>query len=198
MNTGMQDGANLAWKIALIQRGAASATLLQTYQSERHPVGAAVVHQSGLLLKAGLVSGPLQFARDHLAPLALSIPALQRQFIAFLTEEAVSYRHGPLADGTGHRHGARSGDVWPLSAGVQAELFVIGGDCEGEAPETFGGPQGLPLSVTRIPADDHWGAALGHGSGAVLVRPDGVIASVGQDVATATRWCSQHLRGART
>ena len=54
MNTGMQDAANLAWKVALVQRGAADPSLLETYQSERHPVGAAVVKQSGAMLKVAM------------------------------------------------------------------------------------------------------------------------------------------------
>jgi 2-polyprenyl-6-methoxyphenol hydroxylase-like FAD-dependent oxidoreductase len=194
MNTGMQDAANLAWKIALVQRGAVSASLLATYQAERHPVGAAVVRQSGLLLKAAMATGPLRFARNHLAPIALSIPQLQRQFVAFLTEEAVSYRHGPLADGSGHRHGARSGEVWPLSPGAQAELILLGDAARDEAPETFGGPNGFPLTVTRVDPDGRRAVALGQDSGAVLVRPDGVVASVGADAATAMAWFSQHLQ----
>lgn len=35
MNTGMQDALNLGWKLALTVSGAASSTLLQTYESER-------------------------------------------------------------------------------------------------------------------------------------------------------------------
>jgi hypothetical protein len=187
MNTGMQDAANLAWKIALVQRGAASAELLTTYHDERHPVGAAVVRQSGLLLKAGMATGPARFARDHLAPIAVSIPELRRRFVAFLTEEAVSYRHGPLADGTGHRHGAHSGDVWPLSLGAQAELVLVGdASRDGDVPQTFAGPNGFPLTVTRAGADSPAARALGHDRGAILVRPDGVVASLADDAATAT------------
>ena len=37
MNTGMQDALNLGWKLALTASGAASPTLLQTYESERLP-----------------------------------------------------------------------------------------------------------------------------------------------------------------
>ena len=43
MNTGVQDAANLAWKLALVARGRAGSDLLDTYNDERHPVGAAVV-----------------------------------------------------------------------------------------------------------------------------------------------------------
>jgi 2-polyprenyl-6-methoxyphenol hydroxylase-like FAD-dependent oxidoreductase len=39
MNTGVQDAHNLAWKIAGVLQGWASATLLETYGAERRPVG---------------------------------------------------------------------------------------------------------------------------------------------------------------
>ncbi|KAI0821141.1 monooxygenase [Irpex lacteus] len=37
-NTGMQDGANLGWKLSLVHKGLASPPLLDTYHEERHPV----------------------------------------------------------------------------------------------------------------------------------------------------------------
>jgi hypothetical protein len=194
MNTGIQDAANLGWKVALVERGAADPSLLATYHAERHPVGAAVLRQSGAMLKASMAGGAQSFARDHIAPIALSIPMLRRRFIAFLTEEAVSYRDGPLADGTGNRHGVRSGDGWPLSPGAEAELVLLGDAAKDEAPDTFGGPNGLPLTVTRAATDDHIAEILGRESGAVLVRPDGAVASVAEDAETATAWMSANLQ----
>jgi 2-polyprenyl-6-methoxyphenol hydroxylase-like FAD-dependent oxidoreductase len=43
MNTGIQDAYNLAWKLALVLEGAAPESLLDSYEAERRPVGAAVV-----------------------------------------------------------------------------------------------------------------------------------------------------------
>jgi FAD binding domain len=43
MNTGIQDAYNLAWKLALVVRGTAPKTLLDTYEAERRPVGVEVV-----------------------------------------------------------------------------------------------------------------------------------------------------------
>jgi 2-polyprenyl-6-methoxyphenol hydroxylase-like FAD-dependent oxidoreductase len=43
MNTGIQDAYNLAWKLALVLKGAASEALLDSYETERRPVGADVV-----------------------------------------------------------------------------------------------------------------------------------------------------------
>jgi 2-polyprenyl-6-methoxyphenol hydroxylase-like FAD-dependent oxidoreductase len=43
MNTGIQDAYNLAWKLALVLDGAAPASLLDSYEAERRPVGAEVI-----------------------------------------------------------------------------------------------------------------------------------------------------------
>ena len=43
MNTGIQDGVNLGWKLALAVQGAAADGLLDSYHAERHPVGEEVV-----------------------------------------------------------------------------------------------------------------------------------------------------------
>ncbi|MBA2962162.1 MULTISPECIES: FAD-dependent monooxygenase [Ramlibacter] len=41
MNTGIQDAHNLAWKLALVLRGQAGEALLDTYDTERRPIGQA-------------------------------------------------------------------------------------------------------------------------------------------------------------
>ena len=189
MNTGMQDAANLAWKIALVQRGAAPVGLVDTYQAERHPVGAAVVKQSGALLKAAMVTAPLRSIRDHLAPIALSVPAVQHRLRAFLTEESISYRKSsPLADGTGNRHTTRSGDGWPLATGAEAELVLFGNPDLDGMPTTFGGPTGFPLTITRATAEHPLTQVIPRGTRAALIRPDGVIATIAPDAATVTSW----------
>lgn len=43
MNTGIGDAYNLAWKLARVLRATADPTLLDSYEAERRPVGAAVV-----------------------------------------------------------------------------------------------------------------------------------------------------------
>ncbi len=43
MNTGLQDAANLAWKLAAVLRGGAPDALLETYHTERWPVGQKVL-----------------------------------------------------------------------------------------------------------------------------------------------------------
>ena len=43
MNTGIGDAMNLGWKLAAAVRGSAPPSLLDTYEAERHPVGASVL-----------------------------------------------------------------------------------------------------------------------------------------------------------
>lgn len=45
-NTSVQDAFNLAWKLAMIVRGEAAPTLLQTYSDERQPVAEGVVNRA--------------------------------------------------------------------------------------------------------------------------------------------------------
>ncbi|OXM49334.1 FAD-dependent monooxygenase [Amycolatopsis alba] len=53
LNLGVQDAMNLGWKLAATVRGWAGDDLLDTYEAERHPVGAQVLHnvaaQTGLI-----------------------------------------------------------------------------------------------------------------------------------------------------
>ncbi len=43
LNLGVQDAVNLAWKLAQVVRGTSPESLLDTYQTERHPVGVRVI-----------------------------------------------------------------------------------------------------------------------------------------------------------
>jgi 2-polyprenyl-6-methoxyphenol hydroxylase-like FAD-dependent oxidoreductase len=45
-NTGVQDGHNLAWKLAMVLNGTAGAPLLDTYEPERRPAAAFTVEQA--------------------------------------------------------------------------------------------------------------------------------------------------------
>ncbi len=46
LNLGVQDAVNLGWKLAQVVHGTAPESLLDTYQAERHPVGARVLRTS--------------------------------------------------------------------------------------------------------------------------------------------------------
>ncbi|BAU84142.1 oxygenase [Streptomyces laurentii] len=64
MNTGLQDAANLSWKLAAVLHGEAPdpGALLDSYQAERHPVGTQVLRSSGALIRLAIARTPLQRA----------------------------------------------------------------------------------------------------------------------------------------
>src|SRR5690606_16585135 len=46
LNTGVQDAVNLGWKLAQVVKKTSPESLLDTYHSERHPVGARVLRNT--------------------------------------------------------------------------------------------------------------------------------------------------------
>lgn len=46
LNIGVQDAVNLGWKLAQVVKGTSPETLLDTYQAERHPIGARVLEST--------------------------------------------------------------------------------------------------------------------------------------------------------
>jgi hypothetical protein len=61
MNTGVQDAYNLGWKLALAVHGSAADGLLDTYHTERHPVGEEVVGRTVRAARAGIGAGETDF-----------------------------------------------------------------------------------------------------------------------------------------
>jgi 2-polyprenyl-6-methoxyphenol hydroxylase-like FAD-dependent oxidoreductase len=120
MNTGIQDAANLAWKLALVARGRADDDLLDTYHDERHPVGAAVVRTTTTLSNLGTATGPEAAVRD-LAMFVLGHVRRVRDTIAATTAElTVNHRDSALSVQRGGRHrgAGRAGDHAPDPVGL--------------------------------------------------------------------------------
>ena len=129
MNTGIQDAVNLAWKLALVSTGRAAPALLDTYQAERHPVGAAVVRQTNALTNAMTASGPVAHARDLALTVLGHVPALSGRLVSAMTETTIAYRRSPavtgLAGGRGHASpGDHAPDVPGLTTAVGAEAWI--------------------------------------------------------------------------
>ncbi|MEV4055005.1 FAD-dependent monooxygenase [Amycolatopsis sp. NPDC049688] len=58
MNLGLGDAVNLGWKLALVARGAAPDALLDSYEAERHPIGAWVQKWSMAQTALSMARGP--------------------------------------------------------------------------------------------------------------------------------------------
>ncbi len=78
MNSGLRDATNLAWKLAAVVRGAASARLLDSYQVERREHARKMVNVAtmfGRLYAPG--SRAMEFARDTFFRLVQRLPGLR-------------------------------------------------------------------------------------------------------------------------
>jgi hypothetical protein len=120
MNTGMQDAANLAWKLALVARHQAEPTLLDTYNDERHPVGAMVVRTTTTLTDIGTATGPLAAIRNLAMFVVGHLPLLAGKTAATLAETTIRYPDSALSVHRGaHHHGAsRAGEHAPDPDGL--------------------------------------------------------------------------------
>jgi len=92
MNYAMQDAWNLAWKLGHVVRGLAPEALLETYDSERRPVGAALDARIDATFRFITEPKPLQAAAVRaVAPLVLKSGLADAALGRAFTEVAVSY-----------------------------------------------------------------------------------------------------------
>jgi 2-polyprenyl-6-methoxyphenol hydroxylase-like FAD-dependent oxidoreductase len=95
MNTGIQDAANLAWKLALVLRGEAPESLLDSYHEERWPVGQALLRTTDRMFSMGTTRNRLLVgARNLLLPLvsrALQSQLLRQRLFRFIGQLGIAY-----------------------------------------------------------------------------------------------------------
>jgi 2-polyprenyl-6-methoxyphenol hydroxylase-like FAD-dependent oxidoreductase len=119
MNTGVQDAANLAWKLRLALDGAPPA-VLDSYEAERRPVAVATVAASGAVHEANVLTGDAAAARDLALAVAFGTPARAVTAVEASHELAVAYPDSPIVggdpppDGAGVAQGGRIPDTGPL------------------------------------------------------------------------------------
>ncbi|WP_410592098.1 FAD-dependent oxidoreductase [Amycolatopsis sp. lyj-23] len=164
MNTGLQDAANLGWKLTAVRHGAPTA-LLDTYQAERHAVGREVLRISGTIIRMAMLRSPvLRVLRGLVGGTVVRVPAVHRTLIGRLS--AVGFRY-PAPSGEHKLVGTRMPDI-PLADGtrlyeaLRGGRFVLLGDTK---------PDGWTGRV-------HVAAPAEPAGTTVLVRPDGYVAKV--------------------
>jgi len=167
LNLGLQDAMNLGWKLAAAINGWAPAGLLDTYESERHPVGQRVMMHS-LAQTALMAPGPEVAALRTLMGELFTIPDVVTHMGALLAGSDVRYDVGddhpmsgrPLPDLTledGRRVAELFHDARPV-------LLDLGG---GVADAARGWLDRVDVVSAAI--EDRPAAAL-------LIRPDGYVA----------------------
>lgn len=101
MNTGIQDSYNLAWKLALVLQGRAPESLVESYGTEREPVGRKLLEGTDRLFGFAAAKGPLaRFIRNRMVPVVapvVSLPIFQRRLVRFVSQLYVRYRESPVS-----------------------------------------------------------------------------------------------------
>ncbi|WP_051798234.1 FAD-dependent oxidoreductase [Streptomyces sp. NRRL S-337] len=178
MNTGLQDAANLSWKLAAVIRGHSPESLLDSYQAERHPVGKSVLRSSGAILRVALMhSPPGRAVRGVAARIINHLRPVSRRAIRTLSGIGISYPAGPGA----HRlAGHRAPDIRLAGGGRLYELLRQG-------KFVLVTPADEPTSLR--PDDDRAIPAAWESDRrtALLIRPDGYIAWATDSTAPAER-----------
>jgi hypothetical protein len=101
MNLGIQDAYNLAWKLALVARGAAQSALLDSYNQERHPIADIVVRTTdtgtrGMLRMLALRAPLAQELRNQAIAFLFSLSMFQERAFRSLGGLTVDYRKSPV------------------------------------------------------------------------------------------------------
>jgi 2-polyprenyl-6-methoxyphenol hydroxylase-like FAD-dependent oxidoreductase len=193
-NTGVADAHNLTWKLAMVLQGTAGAALLDTYDAERRPVSSLTVEQAYtryvLRVDPSLpkddMAAPLDDASIELGPVHRSAAAPDEDDDGALVVDP----RGP-----GGRPGTRAPHLVVESDGVPGSIldtfgrgFVLlagpGGQAWCDAAGQVAADLDVPLVAHRVAPD---GSLVDRGrsfpevygtgdAGAVVVRPDGIVA----------------------
>jgi 2-polyprenyl-6-methoxyphenol hydroxylase-like FAD-dependent oxidoreductase len=184
LNTGVQDAVNLGWKLALVAKGLAPSELLDTYHAERHPVGARVLKHTMAQVALMRSDERVDALRESVAQM-LSVDEVRKRFGGMMSSLDIHYDLGeghPLL-------GRRMPDLDLVTAGgvvcayallhrarpVLLNLGEAGGfdvapwsDRVQAIDARYDGPWELPV-IGAVAAPS-----------AVLIRPDGYVAWVGE------------------
>jgi 2-polyprenyl-6-methoxyphenol hydroxylase-like FAD-dependent oxidoreductase len=191
LNTGVQDAVNLGWKLAQVVNQTSPDSLLDTYHADRHPVAARVLRNTIAQVALFRQDERTKALRDTIAEL-LSMDEPRRRFAAMMSGLDIHYDLGeghPLL-------GRRMPDLDLVTPNGQLRVFTLLHDAR-PVLLNLGEPGGFDITpwADRVQLIDAKNAGdwelpvLGQVAtpAAVLIRPDGYIAWVGDGTDTGLR-----------
>lgn len=184
LNLGVQDAVNLGWKLAQVVHGTSPEALLDSYQAERHPIGARVLKLT--MAQTALMRGDARTMALHESMSELlKLDEPRRRYGAMMSGLDIRYDLGeghPLL-------GRRMPDLDLVAADGPTRVFALLHEARGVLLD-LGEPGALDVApwsgrVRRVDAryDGAWELpVLGAVAAprAVLIRPDGYVAWVGE------------------
>jgi 2-polyprenyl-6-methoxyphenol hydroxylase-like FAD-dependent oxidoreductase len=183
LNTGVQDAVNLGWKLAQVVNRTSPESLLDTYHAERHPVAARVLRNTMAQVALRREDERTKALRDTMSGL-LGMDEPRRRFAAMMSGLDIHYDLGeghPLL-------GRRMPDLDLVTANGPLRAFTLLHDAR-PVLLNLGEPGGFDITpwADRVQLIDAkyvgtWelpalGAVIA--PTAVLIRPDGYVAWVG-------------------
>ncbi len=183
LNIGVQDAVNLGWKLAQVVRGTSPESLLDTYHSERHPIGARVLRLTLAQTALGRGDDRTEALREDMTEL-LRMDEPRKRYAAMMSGFDVHYDLGeghPLL-------GRRMPDLEVVTGAGPRRVFTLLHEARpvllhlGEAGALDLGPWADRVRLVEARYAGAWelpvfGAVAAPGS--VLIRPDGYVAWVG-------------------
>ncbi|WP_414495381.1 FAD-dependent monooxygenase [Stenotrophomonas maltophilia] len=170
LNLGIGDAMNLGWKLAAVVRGEADDALLDSYGAERHPIGACVLDWSRAqvaLMRPGAGSRALAAVMADLAETRDGATYLAERVWGIAQRLDLGEAHplvGRSVPDFQWDDGCRMGERLRAGGGVLLLFDTDSALCEGIDREW------RRLTCIASPVHDT------RGLGAVLVRPDGIVA----------------------
>jgi 2-polyprenyl-6-methoxyphenol hydroxylase-like FAD-dependent oxidoreductase len=185
LNTGVQDAVNLGWKLAQVVHQTSPDSLLDTYHAERHPIAARVLHNAIAQMALLRPDDRTKALRDTMSEL-LSMDEPRKRFAAMMSGLDIHYDLGeghPLL-------GRRMPDLDLVTADGPLRVFTLLHDAQ-PVLLNLGEPGSFDIAAwadrVRLVNAKYVGdwdlPALGAITGptAVLIRPDGYVAWVGDE-----------------
>ena len=185
LNTGVQDAMNLGWKLAQVVKGISSESLLDTYHAERHPIGARVLRNTMAQVALMRVDDRIEALRESVAEM-LSMDEPRKRFAAMMTGLDIHYDLGE-----GHLLlGRRMPDLDLVTSDETVRVFTLLRDARpvllnlGEPGSFDIAPWADRVQLIDAKYEGPWELpAIGAVAPptAVLIRPDGYVAWVGDE-----------------